>query len=176
MSGFADKIKDVWHRLKKRKQTKKEKNMSSKKIVEILEEDNGGKVNEIPHSKSLYVGQFTNAVDEPEFFQNATNIKAVFENFQPEVDVDFVDEEGNLINEVLKFNEIRDFEIDNGRGKLVSNSPFLSELKSNIEANAKMSKLISQNTRLKALLTNAQSKEELCNVLQYLLNELENEK
>ena len=155
---------------------KTQKIMSKGKIVEILEEDNGGKVVELPHSKSLYVGQFTNTVFDPELFQNATNIKAVFEKFKPEVEVDFTDEEGGSVNETLRFSEIRDFEVDNGRGKLVTKSPFLSELKNNIETNAKMSKLISQNSRLKNLLTDAESKEELRNVLQHLLNELETAK
>jgi len=183
MNGFTNTIDNIWQKItaifkkeKLFKQNKNHKKMSKGKIVEILEEDNGGKVNEIPHSKALYVGQFTNEVDEPEFFQNATNIKAVFEHFKPEVEAEFVDEEGASVNEILKFSEIRDFEVDNGKGKLVNNSPFLSELKNNVEANAKMSKLITQNSRLKALLANAESKEELCKVLQYLLDELENVK
>jgi len=148
--------------------------MSVKKIVDVYDDDSGGKVNEIPSSKPLYAGQFTNYVDEPELLK-AANLRAVFGHFKPEVEVDFEDEEGS-VNEVLKFNEMRDFEVNNGNGKLVANSPFLSELKSNIEANAKMSKLITQNSRLKNMLTNSQSKEQLRNVLQYLLNELENAK
>jgi len=179
MNGFIEKINDAWHRIKNKishNKTKKGKSMSAKEIVGISTNgDDGGNVNEIPHSKPLYVGQFTNIVNEPELLK-AANLKAVFGHFKPEIGVDFVDEEGGSVDDVLKFSEMRDFEVNNGNGKLVTNNPFLNELKSNIDANAKMSKLIMQNARLRGLLTNEQSKEGLRNVLQYLLDELENEK
>ena len=174
MNGFINKIQDTWYKIKNKITNNKIKKMA-KEIVDVYDDDRGGKVNEIPHSKPLYAGQFTNIVNDPELLK-ATNLKAVFEHFKPEVEVDFEDEEGVTVNENLKFGEIGDFEVKNGNGKLVTNSPFLSELKSNIEANGKMSKLISQNSRIKNMLSNSQSKEDLRNVLQYLLNELENVK
>ena len=145
-------------------------------ISDAPDEEAGGKVNAISQNKTLYIGQFTDAVSEPELFQDATNIKAVFEQFKPKVDVEFQDENGDTVEETLSFNEMSDFEANNGNGKLVSNSSFLLDAKSNIDINVKMKKQIEQSKRLRDILGDKQSKEELRNVLQNLLNELEDEK
>ncbi len=145
-------------------------------ISDAPDEEAGGKVNAISQNKTLYLGQFTHSVNEPELFQEATNIKSVFEKFQPSVDMDFQNEEGDIVSETLSFKEMKDFEANDGNGQLVTNSPFLLNLKSNIEANGKMRQQIEQNKRIRDILGNAQSKEELRNVLQSLLDEIEKPK
>jgi predicted component of type VI protein secretion system len=145
-------------------------------ISDAPDEEAGGKVNAISQNKTLYIGQFTNSVTEPELLQEASTIKDVFEKFKPQVDVEFQTETGEYVEEALSFNEMKDFEINNGSGQLVQNSSFLLQTKSNIEANAKIRKQIEQNKRLRDLLGNQQSKEELRNVLQNLLDELEQAK
>ena len=142
-------------------------------ISDAPDEEAGGKVNAISQNKTLYIGQFTDTVSEPELFQEATNIKAVFEKFNPKVDVEFQDENGDIIDETLSFSEMSDFEVKEGSGQLVNNSSFLLDLKNNIEINTKMKKQIEQSKRLRDILGNKQSKEELRNVLQNLLDELE---
>ena len=156
--------------------TKKKRSMSLLKenfISDAPDEEAGGKVNAISQNKTLYIGQFQDAVDEPELFQEATNINAVFEKFKPNMEVEFQDENGDMVSETLAFNDMSDFDVNNGNGKLVQNSAFLVDVKSNIDVNAKMKKQIEQSKRLRDLLGNDQSKEELRNVLQNLLNELE---
>ena len=145
-------------------------------ISDAPDEETGGKVNAISQNKTLYIGQFTDAVAEPELFEEATDIKAVFGKFKPQVNVEFRDENGDYVEETLSFKEMKDFEVNGGNGQLVSNSSFLLQVKNNIEANAKMKKQIEQNKRLRDILGNKQSKEELRNVLQSLLDELENTK
>ena len=145
-------------------------------ISDAPDEETGGSVNAISQNKTLYIGQFTDMVSEPELFQEATNIKTVFEKFKPKVDVEFSDENGDAVEETLSFNEMKDFEVNNGNGQLVSNSSFLMSVKSNAEANAKMRKNIEQNKRLRDILGNKQSREELRNVLQNLLDELDSTK
>ena len=142
-------------------------------ISDAPDEETGGKVNAISQNKTLYIGQFTDSVAEPELFQEANTIKDVFAKFKPSVDVEFQTEEGDYVDETLSFREMKDFEVNNGSGQLVSNSSFLMSVKNNAEANAKMRKNIEQNKRLRDILGNAQSKAELRNVLQNLLDEIE---
>ena len=145
-------------------------------ISDAPDEEVGGSVNAISQNKTLYIGQFSDTVAEPELFQEATNINAVFEKFKPQVNVEFRNEDGDSVDETLSFREMKDFEVNNGNGKLVSNSSFLLSVKNNIEANGKIKKQIEQNKRLRDILGNQQSKEELRNVLQGLLDELDNTK
>jgi len=173
---------------KKKKQTdnlhnstnnfKKQRKMSLREnfISDAPDEETGGKVNAISQNKTLYIGQFTETVAEPELFQDAQTMKDVFTKFKPKVDVEFQTEQGDYVEETIAFNEMKDFEINNGSGQLVQNSSFLLQTKSNIEANAKIRKQIEQNKRLRDLLAKQESKEELRNVLQNLLDELDGNK
>jgi hypothetical protein len=145
-------------------------------ISDAPDEETGGKVNAISQNKTLYIGQFSDTVSEPELFQEAQTMKDVFEKFKPQTNVEFQTEEGDYVEETLSFNDMKDFEINNGSGQLVQNSSFLLSTKSNIEANAKIKKQIEQNKRLRDLLAKQESKEELRNVLQNLLDELESTK
>jgi len=178
MNGFIDKIKEVWHNIKNKihnNKIKKIEIMSSEgfkeRFVDTPDEITGGKVNEIAQNKTLWIGQLTNTVSEPEFFQDAKTIKDVFERFQPEVEVEFSDEDGS-VQETLKFTEMKDFEVNNGNGKLVANSEFLCRIKSNIETNAQMKKKIETERGLREVLNNTADKESLKAVLQAMLDEL----
>ena len=84
----------------------------------------------------------------------------------------FTGEDGGVISETLHFNEIRDFEADGGKGNLVANSEFLSGQKAQMDSYAKVRKQIEQNKKLRDILKDPKSKEELKDYLEYLLNEL----
>jgi len=184
MSGFIDKINNILHKLtfvfknNKSNNNKKRRRMGLREnfISDTPDEEAGGKVNAISQNKTLYIGQFTNSVSDPELFQDAKTINDVFEHFKPSVDVEFQDEEGSSVDETLSFKEMKDFEVNNGSGQLVTNNSFLMDIKSNIDANAKMKKQIEQNKKLRDILVNKESKEELKKTLQHLLNELESVK
>ena len=107
---------------------------------------------------------------------NKTLINDAFAHFKPKVEVDFVDEEGGSVNEVLEFNELRDFEAQGGKGNLVKNSQFLSGVKQKIDTSAKIRKSIEQNRKLRDILKDASAKEELKEMLQAMLEELEGTK
>ena len=145
-------------------------------ISDAPDEETGGKVNAISQNKTLYIGQFTESVAEPELFQEAQTIQDVFKKFQPQANVEFQTENGDYVEETLSFNEMKDFEVNNGAGQMVQNSSFLLSVKNNIDANSKMRKNIEQNKRLRDIIGNTESKEELRNVLQNLLDELEGNK
>ena len=119
--------------------------------------------------------QYTTDVEAgaPEFVEDIQNINDAFEHFKPKVNVTFTDEEGGAVEETLRFGELRDFEAQGGKGRLVENSPFLSGVKMKIETNAKIRKSIEQNRKLRDILKEAGSREELKEVLQSMLAELE---
>ena len=73
----------------------------------------------------------------------------------------------------LQFGELRDFEAQGGKGRLVQNSPFLSGTKEKIDTNQKIRKSIEQNRKLRDILKEAGSRAELKEMLQSMLSELE---
>lgn len=142
------------------------------------DEESNAKVSPIDSNKTLLVDQFTTNVDpgNPEFIDDIQNIGDAFAKFQPKVEVNFSDENGDTVAETLKFNEIRDFEAQGGKGRLVQNSAFLSGVKQKIDTNVKIGKSIEQSRKLRDILKDASSREELKEMLQAMLDELETTK
>lgn len=142
------------------------------------DEESNAKVSPIDNNKTLMIDQYTSDAEpgNPEFVENIQNINDAFAHFRPKVEVDFVDEEGGSVNEVLEFNELRDFEAQGGKGNLVKNSQFLSGVKQKIDTSVKIRKSIEQNRKLRDILKDASAKEELKEMLQAMLEELEGNK
>ncbi len=132
----------------------------------------------IDNNKTLVVDQYTSDVEpgQPEFVEDVQNIEDLFTRFKPAVEVNFTDEEGGSVEEKLHFAEMRDFEADGGKGKLVSNSEFLSNIKMKVDSSTKIKKSIEQNRKLRDILKADASREELKELLKGMLDELENGK
>ena len=139
------------------------------------DEESSAKVSLIDQNKTLMIDQYTSDVEagNPEFVEDITNINDAFDHFKPKVDVTFTDAEGGAVEETLKFGEIRDFEAQGGKGNLVKNSAFLSGTKEQIDTNVKIRKSIEQNRKLRDILKEAGSREELKEMLQSMLDDLE---
>ncbi|MCI6118997.1 MAG: hypothetical protein MR717_06875 [Prevotella sp.] len=139
------------------------------------DEESGAKVSLIDNNKTLMIDQYTSDVEpgNPELVEDIQNINDAFAHFKPSVEVDFIDEDGGSVNETLKFGELRDFEANGGKGRLVENSTFLSGVKQKIDTNVKIRKSIEQNRKLRDILKEAGSRDELKQMLQAMLNELE---
>ena len=139
------------------------------------DEESSAKVSLIDQNKTLMIDQYTSDAEpgNPEFVEDIQNIGDAFAHFKPKVDVTFTDAEGGAVEETLKFGELRDFEAQGGKGKLVQNSAFLSGVKEEIDTNAKIRKSIEQNRKLRDILKDAGSREELKEMLQSMLDELE---
>lgn len=139
------------------------------------DEQSNAKVSLIDQNKTLMIDQYTSDVEpgNPEFVEDIHNIEDAFEHFKPKVDVTFTDENGGAVEETLHFGEIRDFEANGGKGRLVENSQYLSGVKMQIETNQKIRKSIEQNRKLREILKDAESRGELKAMLQSMLNELE---
>ena len=138
------------------------------------DEESNAKVSLIDQNKTLMIDQYTTDVEagNPEFVEDIQNIDDAFQHFTPKVGVTFTDEEGGSVEETLKFGELRDFEANGGKGRLVENSPFLSGTKMKIETNQKIRKSIEQNRKLRDILKEAGSREEMKTMLQSMLDEL----
>ena len=147
-----------------------EKNFSSKAI----DEESGSNVSALDTNKTLMIDQYTSDAqgEDPELFEDAKTLDDVFQHFKPNVEVDFTDEDGGSVSETLYFNSIKDFEANGGKGNLVANSEFLSDKKASMDSYTKVRKQIEQNKKLRDILKDAGSKEELKDYLEYLLNEL----
>ena len=132
------------------------------------DEESNAKVTPIDNNKTLMIDQYTSDAEpgNPEFVEDIQNINDAFAHFKPSVEVDFVDEEGGSVNEVLHFSELRDFEAQGGKGRLVENSQFLSSVKKKIDTNSKIRKSIEQNRKLRDILKDSTAKEELKEMLQ----------
>ena len=139
------------------------------------DEESSAKVSLVDQNKTLMIDQYTSDVEpgNPEFVEDIQNIGDAFAHFKPKVNVTFTDAEGGAVEETLKFGELRDFEAQGGKGKLVQNSAFLSGVKEEIDTNAKIRKSIEQNRKLRDILKDAGSREELKAMLQSMLDELE---
>lgn len=146
-------------------------------ISKDIEEDAGAKVNAIDANKTLIIDQYTSdATEEPELFQEAKTMKDVFEHYKPSVDVDFENQSGEIVSETLHFNEMKDFDAGGGKGNLVANSAFLSDVKMHVDNAGKVRKQIEQNAKLRNILKDAQGRDELRAMLQAMLDELESNK
>lgn len=139
------------------------------------DEETGAKVQLIDNNKTLMIDQYTSDVEpgNPELVEDIQNIGDAFAHFKPSVNVDFTDADGGSVSETLKFSELRDFEAQGGKGRLVENSGFLSGVKQKIDTNAKVRKSIEQNRKLRDILKQAGSREELKEMLKSMLAELE---
>ena len=142
------------------------------------DEESNAKVSPIDNNKTLMIDQYTSDAEpgNPEFVEDIHNINDAFAHFKPTVEVDFIDEEGCSVNEKLHFNELRDFEAQGGKGRLVENSQFLSGVKQKMDTNAKIRKSIEQNRKLRDILKEGKSRDELKAMLQAMLAELEGAK
>ena len=139
------------------------------------DEESSAKVSLVDQNKTLMIDQYTSDAEpgNPEFVDDIQNIGDAFSHFKPKVNVTFTDAEGGAVEETLKFGELRDFEAQSGKGKLVQNSAFLSGVKEEIDTSAKIRKSIEQNRKLRDILKDAGSREELKAMLQSMLDELE---
>ena len=169
-------------------QTKKEtENMSKENYLSRIEDkDSSARIEGLSQNKTLYVDQFTSSVTYTnrglameEVEENGKKVgkyprsmKEVFTYFNPAVEVDFTGEGGESKKETLRFKEMKDFEINNGKGNLVSNSPFLSDLRSKKENCENVQKQIEKNARLRDILKNTEAKNELKELLESILAEL----
>ena len=125
---------------------------------------------EIPSNRTLLVQKLTEEAPlQPETTYGLETLEDVFERFQPSVELEFQDQEGNEILEKLDFKGLSDFSAK----KLKENSPFLSQLNIEREQYLKISRLLSSNKALLKSLSDEEARAEMIQVLEASLLELE---
>ncbi|MCL1851377.1 MAG: hypothetical protein FWF70_08270 [Bacteroidetes bacterium] len=161
--------------------------MSKENFLSRLEdEDSSAGIEGLSQNKTMYVDQFTSEVtfdnrglamkeveeDGQKRGVYPKNLKDTFDYFKPKVEIDFTADGGETKKEVLNFKEMKDFEINNGKGNLVTNSPFLSDLRTKKENCENVQKTIEKNARLRDILKDPEGRSDLKALLESLLEEL----
>ena len=125
---------------------------------------------EIPSNRTLLVQKLTEEAPlQPETIYGLETLEDVFERFQPSVELEFQDQEGNEIPEKIDFKGLSDFSAK----KLKENSPFLSQLNIEREQYLKISRLLSSNKALLKSLSDEEARAEMIQVLEASLVDLE---
>lgn len=124
----------------------------------------------LPMNRTLYVGELTDqAPAVPELTYELETVEAVFEHFDPNVNLEFQDEEGKSIQENLRFKNVGDF----GEKALVQNSGFLSEMNEKQREYQSFAKILQNNKVLQKILADPTKKAAYLAMLQSLIQELE---
>ncbi len=135
-----------------------------------VKQDASEAFSDIAQNRSIILEKLTkDAPIKPEFVSGLTNIEAVFENFEPEVEVEFADNEGATKNEKLNFSNLGDF----GVKGITAQSDFLKDLTAQKEQNYKMIKQLKTNKLLRQAIEGEESRVALINAMNALIKELD---
>jgi predicted component of type VI protein secretion system len=127
-------------------------------------------ISDIPLNRTLFVEKLTfDPAYKPEVVHDLKNINEVFQNYQPQVEMEFETEEGSSVNEVLHFQSLSHF----GKQGIIAQSPFLQNLNAEVNDLQKIIKQFKSNKILKTVLENPDAKENYLSALKALVQELE---
>ncbi|WP_407405049.1 type VI secretion system contractile sheath small subunit [Chryseobacterium sp.] len=127
-------------------------------------------IQEIQENKSLIVSQLT--TDEPYTPEIVTGLKSVddvFRHFQPSVAVQHETEDGNIVSEEFRFQNLGDFTPKS----LVQKSDYLQQLSVEQEQYNKIVRQLKNNKILRNMLENEQSRAAFIEALKDVAQELE---
>ena len=141
-------------------------------ISETKRNNPGAGVADLKSNKSVYIDMFSTDLDGKDPICNPKKLQDVFDYYEPSVNVTFNDAEGADVEETLTFHNLKDFEVDGGNGNLVSNSPFLSNIKQDMDINSKVLDQLRRNAKLRKIISDKDSKQELIYMLQSMIDEL----
>ena len=127
-------------------------------------------ISEIQQNRTLMIEKLTaDAPVKPQVVQGITKIDEVFENFKPNVDVEFQDSEGASRQETLKFGNLADFGIKG----ITAQSEFLQNLTMQKEQLQKVIKQLKSNKMMRKALENGETKMALLNSIYAMIKEIE---
>jgi len=125
---------------------------------------------DIPQNRVLLAEKLTDLPPvRPEIVHGLTDIAAVFNHYNPSVDMEFETEDGAAQREELQFKGLDDF----GPKGITRQSPYLSELDMKRTQYQKIVKQLKTNKLLKQVLSDQATKENLVGALKVLLQELD---
>ena len=130
-------------------------------------------MSELPQNRTLMVEKLTKEPPiKPEVVEGLKSIDEVFENFSPNVEMEFSDSEGGSRKEKLHFKNLGDF----GVKGITAQSDFLKGLEVKKDEYQKIIKQLKTNKQLKKAIEDIESKQALLNAIYALMKELEESK
>ena len=127
-------------------------------------------ITQISSNRTLLVQKLTSKPTKPEPITGLKTIDDVFAHFQPNVNVEFENEQGAPVKEELRFRNLSDFRKEG----ITEQSDFLKNLNAQKENYQKFIKQLKSNKILKSALNNAESKKAYLQALQAMIQEIEN--
>ena len=128
-------------------------------------------ISDIPQNRTMFIGRLT--ADEPvnpEAVADLKTVEDVYAKFQPNVDVEFEDAEGQTVKENFRFLNTADFQVK----RMTVNSQFLGNLSVQKEFYEKLVKQLRTNKLLQKALENQESRQAMMDALSELRKELKN--
>ena len=135
----------------------------------VTDTDANAAVADISAKRTMYVGKLTqDPAMRPEKVDGLTNVEAVFDHFDPKVDVEYEDAEGGTVKETLSFSNLGDF----GVKGITKQSDFLTKLASQAENYQAFLRQLKSNKILQRLLADPDAKAAYVAALETMLAEL----
>ncbi|WP_225000332.1 hypothetical protein [Cesiribacter sp. SM1] len=129
-------------------------------------------ITQISSNRTLLVQQLNSKPGKPEPVTGLKTIEEAFQHFKPSVKVAFETAEGKPVNEELKFSNLGDF----GKEGLVSQSPFLSDTRTQQDTYQKIAKQLRTNKILKSALQSSESRQAFLQAIQAMMEEIDSAK
>ena len=128
---------------------------------------------DIPQNRTLMMEKLTKDTPvKPQITHGLQTVEQVFENYKPEVEVEFADANGASIKEQLKFTNLGDFGIKG----ITEQSSFLKDITTQKDQYQKIVKQLKTNKILKTALENPEAKQAMIDSIHALIQELNNNK
>ncbi len=138
-----------------------------------VQSDANEALQEIPQNRTLLVEKLTNDQPvKPVVVGGLTTIDDVFEHYNPQVEVDFENNDGVGSKETLSFKNLGDF----GATGITRQSEFLMNLNTEKDQYIKIIKQLKTNKILKTALADPDAKQALLESFRALITEIEAEK
>jgi predicted component of type VI protein secretion system len=125
---------------------------------------------EISPNKTLFIQKLTdNEPLRPEKVEGLKTVEEVFEHYKPNINISLDRQDGSVVNENLKFQNLGDF----GVKKLVQQSGYLRKLSIEREMYMNIIKQLKTNKTLKTTLDNEETRAAFISALKNFVKELE---
>lgn len=151
------------------------KNSMAKKtvITKVLDVEVNESMIEFPQNRTLMTEKLTyDDPTRPEIVKGLQTVDEVFENYKPNVNIEFQNSEGVPVKENLAFGNLGDF----GVKGITAQSDFLKGLDLEKDQYQKIIKQLKSNKPLKNAIADVETKQAMLNAIHALLTELENAK
>lgn len=127
-------------------------------------------ITDIPENRTLLIEKLTGEpVINPEVVEGLKTIEEVFEHFEPKLEMEFKDKDGQFKKEKLTFRNLGDF----GTEGLSRQSNFLKNLTAERDEYQKIIKHMKSNKVLREVISDPDQKEAFLAAIQALIQELE---